>query len=152
MSELGRRSWAAWEGTAHFRARELSAFGHDGRLMPLAYVKPYVQKNDAADAEALRAEGGQSEIAHDVDPIGLAVVAASAEFGIGAMVQARIEYSGGRMKKTTIVALARKLLVALWKYVRSVGAASVVGPEPPRVRDPGGCIGKGKETWRNAEV
>jgi len=24
---------------------------------------------------------------------------------------------GGRLKKTTIVALARKLLVALWKYV-----------------------------------
>ena len=25
--------------------------------------------------------------------------------------------NGGRLKKTTIVALARKLLVALWKYV-----------------------------------
>lgn len=61
---------------------------HDVRLMPLAYVKPYVQKNDAADAEALRAEGGQSEIAHDVDPIGLAVVAAPAEFGIGGGAQA----------------------------------------------------------------
>ncbi|RWK94440.1 MAG: IS110 family transposase [Mesorhizobium sp.] len=31
----------------------------------------------------------------------------------------RVEYNGGRMKKTTIVALARKLLVALWKYVTS---------------------------------
>jgi transposase len=29
----------------------------------------------------------------------------------------RINRDGGRMKKTTIVALARKLLVALWKYV-----------------------------------
>ncbi|RWL95214.1 MAG: IS110 family transposase, partial [Mesorhizobium sp.] len=26
---------------------------------------------------------------------------------------------GGRMKKSTIVALARKLLVALWKYATS---------------------------------
>lgn len=31
--------------------------------------------------------------------------------------KARVESNGGRMKKTTIVALARKLLVALWKYV-----------------------------------
>jgi transposase len=29
----------------------------------------------------------------------------------------RVRRSGGRLKKTTIVALARKLLVALWKYV-----------------------------------
>ncbi len=42
-------------GTAHYWARELSALGHDVRLMPPAYVKPYVkrQKNDAADAEAI---------------------------------------------------------------------------------------------------
>jgi transposase len=33
--------------------------------------------------------------------------------------KARVEGNGGRMKKTTIVALARKLLVALWKYVTS---------------------------------
>ncbi len=32
----------------------------------------------------------------------------------------RMEGNGGRRRKTTIVALARKLLVALWKYV-SVG-------------------------------
>ena len=31
----------------------------------------------------------------------------------------RVELNGGRMKKSTIVALARKLLVALWKYVAS---------------------------------
>jgi transposase len=31
----------------------------------------------------------------------------------------RVERNGGRLRKTAIVALARKLLVALWKYVRS---------------------------------
>jgi transposase len=29
----------------------------------------------------------------------------------------RVERNGGRLRKTAIVALARKLLVALWKYV-----------------------------------
>jgi transposase len=31
----------------------------------------------------------------------------------------RVEANGGRFRKTTIVALARKLLIALWKYVTS---------------------------------
>ena len=31
--------------------------------------------------------------------------------------KARVQHNGGRHKKSTIVALARKLLVALWKYV-----------------------------------
>ena len=31
----------------------------------------------------------------------------------------RVEFNGGRQRKTAIVALARKLLVALWKYVTS---------------------------------
>ena len=41
--------------TAHHWARELKALGHEVRLMPPSYVKPYVkrQKNDAADAEAI---------------------------------------------------------------------------------------------------
>lgn len=42
-------------GTAHHWARELIGLGHDVRLMPPSYVKPYVkrQKNDMADAEAI---------------------------------------------------------------------------------------------------
>lgn len=41
--------------TAHHWARQLQALGHEVRLMPPAYVKPYVKrnKNDAADAEAI---------------------------------------------------------------------------------------------------
>ncbi len=41
--------------SAHHWARELSALGHRVKLMPPAYVKPYVKrgKTDAADAEAI---------------------------------------------------------------------------------------------------
>src|SRR5208283_3572128 len=40
--------------TAHYWGREIAALGHDVRLMPPQFVKPYVksQKNDA-DAEAI---------------------------------------------------------------------------------------------------
>ena len=42
-------------GSAHHWARELGALGHEARIMPAAYVKPYVKRNktDAADAAAI---------------------------------------------------------------------------------------------------
>lgn len=41
--------------SSHYWARELIALGHEVKLMPPQYVKPYVKtnKNDAADAEAI---------------------------------------------------------------------------------------------------
>jgi transposase len=48
--------------TSHHWSRELTALGHSVRLMPPAYVKPYIkrQKNDAADAEAI-CEAGREQ-------------------------------------------------------------------------------------------
>ncbi len=42
-------------GSSHHWAREIGRLGHAVRLIPPAYVKPFVkrQKNDAADAEAI---------------------------------------------------------------------------------------------------
>jgi len=42
-------------GGAHFWGREIGRLGHEVRLIPPAYVRPFVkrQKNDAADAEAI---------------------------------------------------------------------------------------------------
>jgi transposase len=42
-------------GSAHHWARVISGYGHQVRLMPPAYVKPYVKrnKNDGRDAEAI---------------------------------------------------------------------------------------------------
>ena len=41
--------------SAHYWAREIGSLGHDTKLVPPIYVKPFVkrQKNDAADAEAI---------------------------------------------------------------------------------------------------
>jgi transposase len=41
--------------SSHYWARQLQALGHNVRLMPPVYVKPYVkrQKNDSTDAEAI---------------------------------------------------------------------------------------------------
>src|SRR6516164_519189 len=42
-------------GSSHHSSRELQSLAHTVRLMPPAYVRPYVkrQKNDATDAEAI---------------------------------------------------------------------------------------------------
>jgi len=45
------------------------------------------------------------------------MAAPSAAIGAGPVVRKPSQRNGGRQKKTTIVALARELLVALWKYV-----------------------------------
>ena len=52
-------------GTSHHWARELTALGHQVRLMPPAYVKPYVKrgKTDASDAELQGAWKGKVAIA-----------------------------------------------------------------------------------------
>ena len=41
--------------SAHFWGREIREFGHEVRLTPPIYVKPFAnrQKNDATDAEAI---------------------------------------------------------------------------------------------------
>jgi transposase len=48
-------------GSAHHWARELAALGHEVRLIPAQYVKPYVKrsKNDRNDAEAICEAAGR---------------------------------------------------------------------------------------------
>ena len=51
-------------GSAHHWGRELRALGHDVRLIPAAYVKPFVRrnKNDARDAAAICTAVGRPDM------------------------------------------------------------------------------------------
>jgi transposase len=51
-------------GTAHYWGRTLGALGHDVRLIPAAYVKPFVRRNktDARDAAAICAALGRPDM------------------------------------------------------------------------------------------
>ena len=54
--------------SAHYWGREIAALGHEVRLVPPIYVKPFVKrhKNDAADAEAIT-EAAQRPTMHFVE-------------------------------------------------------------------------------------
>ena len=51
-------------GSAHYWARTLRDLGHDVRLIPAAYVKPFVRRNktDARDAAAICAALGRPDM------------------------------------------------------------------------------------------
>lgn len=51
-------------GTAHYWGRSLRALGHEVRLIPAAYVKPFVRRNktDARDAAAICAALGRPDM------------------------------------------------------------------------------------------
>jgi len=67
--------------SAHHWAREIAALGHEARLIPPAYVKPFVkrQKNDMADAEAI-AEASQRPTMRFVTPKSAEAQAAAVVF------------------------------------------------------------------------
>jgi transposase len=51
-------------GTSHYWGRTLQAMGHEARLLPAAYVKPFVRRNktDARDAAAICVAAGRPDI------------------------------------------------------------------------------------------
>ncbi len=51
-------------GSRHYWARQLSALGHDVRLIPANYVKPYV-KRGKSDAASGPAESPRDAVSHD---------------------------------------------------------------------------------------
>ena len=62
-------------------------------------------------------QGRQSPLARNPHRIGLAVKTPSTPSALTLWFEDGLKANGGHVKKALIVALARKLLVALWKYV-----------------------------------
>ena len=69
--------------SSHYWSRELQALGHSVRLMPPAYVKPYVkrQKNDMADAECTRRHPLCQDPRHQTPPLAHGTVGPATDQG-----------------------------------------------------------------------
>ena len=68
-------------------------------------------------SRAGRFQRRESAIAHHSHPARLAMARHQPQSALALWFKEQVSCNGGRLKKTTIVALARKLLVARWKYV-----------------------------------
>ena len=128
-------------GSAHYWGREIGKLGHEVRLIPPIYVKPYVkrQKNDMADAEAI-CEAAQRPTMH--------FVAVKSEEQQAGMMQFGVRDLPVRQRTQTINALRGHLAefgVIAPKgpvHVRRL-ALAIADPEtrlPARVRELGGLL------------
>ena len=106
-------------GSAHHWAREISKLGHHVRLIPPAYVKPFVkrQKTDAADAEAI-CEAAQRPTMRFVAPKSEDAQAAAVVFRSGAPADpdhqcpagssGRVRHRGGQGTRSCLSARASR--------------------------------------------
>jgi transposase len=100
-------------GSAHHWAREIGRLGHAVRLIPPAYVKPFVkrQKNDAADAEAI-CEAAQRPTMRFVAPKSEQAQAAAVVF----------------RARDLLVKQRTQIINALWGHLTEFGIVVAKGP------------------------
>jgi transposase len=100
-------------GSAHHWAREIGRLGHAVRLIPPAYVKPFVkrQKNDAADAEAI-CEAAQRPTMRFVAPKSEQAQAAAVVF----------------RARDLLVKQRTQIINALWGHLTEFGIVVANGP------------------------
>ncbi len=81
-------------GSSHYWARELSQLGHDVRLIPANYVKPYVKrsKSDANDVEAICEAVTRPTMYYQTGDVYIAE---------GAVCSAQVRRSAGRLVPTS---------------------------------------------------
>ena len=97
-------------------------------LASLAGLTPTPVRQRGGPARAGDQQGGQSAGAVDDDRAGLGLAAIPARQRAEPVVSAAVRAGNTRLRKVGIVAVARKLLVALWKYLETgeVPAGAVV--------------------------
>jgi transposase len=103
---------------AHHLSRKLNRFGHDARLMPAKYVRPYSkgQKNDFRDAEAI------AEAVHVVHNwiIVLSYIIGATFPGLGLMIR-RIELGSINVARTQINFLLPLVMLAFLLFNAGLG-------------------------------
>jgi transposase len=92
-------------------------FDNRRQIASYAGLAPTPWQSGSVDREQGVSKAGNPRLRTTLIQLAWLWLRKSAAIGAGSVVQDRVSRNGGRLKKTTIVALARKLLVALWKYV-----------------------------------
>jgi hypothetical protein len=87
----------------------------DNRRQVEAYADTLAERISRSRAGSV--EICQSATAQNTDPAGVALDTRQPHSPLTWRFEEQVKRYGGRLKKTTIVALARKLLVTLWKFV-----------------------------------
>jgi transposase len=93
----------------------------DNRRQIAAYARlaPSPWKSGSIDREQGVSKSGNPRLRTTMVQLAWLWLRHQPDSGLARWFHERISRNGGRIKKSTIVALARKLLIALWKYVAS---------------------------------
>jgi transposase len=92
-------------------------FDNRRQLASYAGLTPTPWQSGSIDREQGVSKAGNPRLRHAMIELAWLWLRNQPQSSLSLWFKQRIEANGGRGKKTTIVAMARKLLVALWKYV-----------------------------------
>jgi len=92
-------------------------FDNRRQLASYAGLAPTPWQSGSVDREQGVSKAGNPRLRNTLIQLAWLWLRHQPQSALASWFKERVNRNGGRMKKTTIVALARKLLVALWKYV-----------------------------------
>ena len=93
------------------------SFGNRRQLASYAGLAPTPWQSGSVDREQGVSKAGNPRLRTTLIQLAWLWLRHQPQSALALWFKERVNRNGGRLKKTTIVALARKLLVALWKYV-----------------------------------
>ncbi|RZF58632.1 IS110 family transposase [Sphingomonas populi] len=92
-------------------------FGNRRQLAAYAGLVPSPWQSGSIDREQGVSKAGNPRLRTTMVQLAWLWLRHQPDSALARWFKQRVEYNGGRLRKATIVALARKLLIALWKYV-----------------------------------
>jgi transposase len=92
-------------------------FGNRRQVAAYAGLAPTPWRSGSVDREQGVSKAGNPRLRTTMIQVAWLWLQHQPRSALSAWYQQRVKVNGARVRKTTIVALARKLLVALWKYV-----------------------------------